>query len=559
MDDNNMENNNIENNGGVTENIEQNNVSVSNEENGVNWDGQGQEQSLENAYPDDPFADTATAKKSKKKPVLIGAAAVVAAAVVGVSGAAAVKHENPIDMVKGAVVSTMEKVTGKTFGTPEERLTKAVENTKQILGERGFVSSGVSDMLENGQATVNGSVSIKSLPEQTQLEGAGISFTLNSDKTTGEGDFALNATYHGLNLDALSIYTDGTEVLAGVPMVTNKYVISFDADNIDGQIKNSPVLQNYYGADTLAEMASTYEANSEMQSAFEGLISDNYSVLCDSVTYEDAEEVQGHGSAIKVSIPSEAVDTFLEDTLRGIVDSEAMADYIAEIAEANGDDADEAKSEANEGIDEFLESVEIKDASAVFYIDNNVITDSDIVADFAINEQNGTISLKGGLNEDELALELKISADDNYVTINYSDTDSDSSRVITTSVKSSDTDSDVLSYSSNYDKSSNALSGKLAITDYGTFEFNGTLESTKDTFNLDLSSVKLVADFQGESQLLCEFGVNLGIAPMSESIVKPEGEKVRIFEVSEDELTTVASDLQEDLTKFYNNIISQLS
>jgi hypothetical protein len=289
------------------------------------------------------------------------------------------------------------------------------------------------------------------------------------------------------------------------------------------------------------------------------LISDNYSVLCDSVTYEDAEEVQGHGSAIKVSIPSEAVDTFLEDTLRGIVDSEAMADYIAEIAEANGDDADEAKSEANEGIDEFLESVEIKDASAVFYIDNNVITDSDIVADFAINEQNGTISLKGGLNEDELALELKISADDNYVTINYSDTDSDSSRVITTSVKSSDTDSDVLSYSSNYDKSSNALSGKLAITDYGTFEFNGTLESTKDTFNLDLSSVKLVADFQGESQLLCEFGVNLGIAPMSESIVKPEGEKVRIFEVSEDELTTVASDLQEDLTKFYNNIISQLS
>lgn len=545
MDDN-MNNNNDINNEAATQPPESN-------ENGVNWDSQSN-------YPNDPFEDTQSQtpkKKSKLKPVLAGVAGVVVVGAVGVGAASAIKQESPVDILKEATVSVAETVTGKSFGTPQERLQKAIDNTKAELENRSMLSSSLVDLTENGKVTANIGASVTSMPYYTDIEGAGIDVTINSDKPNNTANLNLTGSYHGITLDALNLYTDGTEVVAGVPMVTNKYVLSFDVADIEEQIKNSPLLSEYYSdvENQLSDMAAMTEASQKVQSEFENMISDNYAVLCDSVVYEDSEDKGEHDDAIQVTIPADALETFFTDSLNGIADSETLGEYITEMADIEGEDADSAKEELQSSIDEIIEKISFEDATGVFYIDDNIITDSEIEGEVKVDDESGVITLNAGLNDGVFEAEFKLKVDDNFIKVNYSDEDKDGVRTIDASLKTSDSDNAVLDYSCEYDTSSNEISGKIDVAGEASIDYSGTLESSDDAFKLDLSSVKL----SSYGTDVCELSFNVGIESYDGEIERPAGESVRIFEITEDDLETIATDLQDDIMSFYNNIVSKLS
>lgn len=543
MDDN-MNNNNVD------------NQPQGGNENGVNWDSQSNNENsgFGSSYPVDPFDDGQ--KPKKKTPVLaVCAAGVVAACAVGVAGACVVTHKNPVELVKDAATDVAEKITGKSFDTPEEQLQKSLENTKAVLESRRFISSGLNDLAENGKITANVGLSVKSMPAYPAIEGAGMDVTINSDYPNKTANLNVSGSYHGISLDAINVYSDGTEVLAGVPMVTDKYVLSFDLDDIEEQLQNSPLFSEYfndsYNEEEFSEMAALTDISKEMQSEFPQLISDNYAVLCESVVYEakeDKADKDGHDAAIEVTIPADALEAFLSDSLNDIVDSNSFNDYINEIAELEGADVDSAKEEINNGIDEFLSKVEFEDATGIFYIDDDIITDSEVEAEIKIDGESGVITLDAGLNDDVFEADFKFAVDENFIKVTYSDEDKDGVRTIDASLKSSNSDSTVISYSCEYDSNSGDISGKFDFAGAAAIDYSGTLESSDNVFDLDISSVKMSA----YGQDMGEFGFNIKVEPLDGEIKKPEGEPVRIFEVTEDELEDIASDLQSDLINFYS-------
>lgn len=483
--------------------------------------------------------------KKSKAPVIGG---VIAAAVVVAVAGAAVVNSNPKTVLKKAFTAT---------GT-------AIAQRESVF--KSVSSPEMAKMLADGSYTMTQDITVKNLTDGEDLNGLGVNMAMNVDNTTKQADFTFKGNYKGVNLDILNAYTDNEVILLKLPMLCES-TFSVATEDILGQIKASPVFSGYLeDSDTsedislkLFDKADIDEESKEVAEIY----FKNLDVLSKEIKYTkaDAADIElADGSkkckGYNVQIPSAAATKFFADTVNEVYACEYVQAQLKETAAvsyvAEGySSPDEYIKDYKSKIDELTAKTTIGDVDATFYINNGLIADSSINSDITYDGNTAKLTLNGGLDTDnsmDLSVNAFNSANEKLVlAYNDSVTNEDTLKESYALSFGDDTSTATLKFNSDYNSADGKVKALFDVNSYGTsvasVDFDGNVSKTDNGMKLNLESINL----KNGDESLGEFGYTLNIDKLEGAVQKPEGEPVKILEISESEFEGIYSEIQNGL------------
>lgn len=481
--------------------------------------------------------------KKSKTPIVIGAVVVVAAVA---AGAAYLSLNSPQKIVERAAVNTIT----------------AISQRESVF--KYFGGEEIDALVKEGAYSIDQSLGIINMPGNEQINGAGISIDLQQDINTKQAAIQAAVDYNGVSLDALQAYTDDENIIFGSPMLYDG-IFQVSTDNIAGQIKNSPVFSAYADGLELDEDFSLriFDNIEKNQAASEELMTayvQNWSELYQSMTFEKAESKEVDGVSCKgyaVTIPSAAADVYMDSMVDDIMTNEAVRDELEKQAElyyisGGYSSAQEYMDEIDKQMNTFKQDIVVGDITGTVYINKGIIVDSDMNVTFTNADSQMDYNLTGGYKEDNgLDLALDITYAGETVSLEYSDNITKDSTVkenYTIALVAQDNKVSA-SLDSDYDSASGNLNATIGVfendANMGKVDISGSLVNSGNSFDLDLTDISVTG---AEGQSIIDLSYDLVFGPLAEGgIVKPEGEPVKILEISQDEWNDIYSQIQSGL------------
>lgn len=458
--------------------------------------------------------------------------------------------------------------------SPEKALKKAFATTGTALAQRdsvfkNIVSPELKTILEDGSYTVSQNFKVENLPDSEELNGIGINTVMNVDNASKQGNFSIKGNYNGINLDVINAYTDNEVILLNMPMLCDT-IFSVSTEDILGQIKASPVFSHYLeeaDIDTQEDISfkvfDKTEVGDESREIAE-IYFENLEALTKAMKYgkADTKDIELSDGTVKckgytVDIPSAAATNCFAGTLSQIYNCEAVQEQLKDSAAVKYategySSPDEFMQEYNDTIEDITTKTIVGDVTAVFYVNKGIIVDSEIIADVTYDGDTVKFTVTGGLDTDN-SLDIKLSLDNgigNPSVAAYSDSIEKSDTLkenYSLSFGDSSESEATIKFESNYNELTGDIAASLNLDGDGiegmAFDIAGYLNQSDIGIKFDAPSMKIQS--QGES--LGEFSYDLSIDKLDGEIEKPEGDIVRILEISESEFEDIYSDIQRGI------------
>lgn len=163
-------------------------------------------------------------KRDTKKIAVIG---ISAAAVVAV-GALAFVMMNKRDP-KTVVIDAFKSVCSQEMVTPMDDIFGYEELQNTIWKENTSIDVEVK-LDDSSDANIK------------EMAGSGIEIHTKQDKKNKKSSFSIGADYNGMDLISADMYVDESKVMMAIPDLSGKVFLLNYADDLEGQLKNSPVM-----------------------------------------------------------------------------------------------------------------------------------------------------------------------------------------------------------------------------------------------------------------------------------------------------------------------------
>lgn len=457
-----------------------------------------------------------------------------------------------------------------TLNSPQKVVERAMVNTGAVLAERNsvfkyFGGEEIETLVKEGAYSIDQSFGITNIPGSEEINGLGFSIDADQDMNAKLAAMEVGVDYNGVSLDALQAYTDDENIIFGSPMLYDG-LFEISTDNILSQVENSPVFSSYADQLGIDENFSlrVFDDIQESEEASAQLTAEyalNWTELYQSMTFDktDAKDVNGvNCKGYTVFIPSAAAETYFDGMIDDTFNNEYVKDQLEKSAELyyisyGYTSAEEYVDDIYSQIDTLKEDLLIGDITADIYVSDGIIVDSSTTVDLTNGDSDTvTLTLTGGYAQGE---GLKLALDTTYAgetfTVEYSDSVSEEENSLAETYNIdfvSGTEELGLAFNSDYDTAGGGLTADISITEndakMGAVNMSGSLVNSGGNFELDLTDISVVGS---DEQAIAEFTYALSFAPLDGGIEKPEGEPVRILEISQDEWDTIYSQIQGGL------------
>ena len=526
----------------------------------------------ENNNSNDVLLNTSKGKKNKSIIILT----IVALVVILIGGGAyAIINNNPKVKVFNAI-----KATSKEIKSKEGFIEKiAMKDYSEILREKG-VNQNIKFALKSSN-----------IGEMENLNGIGMNLDYSIDINNKKLLYKIGVENKDTSIVSSQFYTDNNKLMIYVPELYNSW-FTCDAENIDKQYNDSVLAQN----GELANKEISFKVFGEDDN--ETLDKDFYKNIVEDYLKSNEETFKTIGENIKVEKLKESKDIEIggisqkctgynlvvsgedakmfilksydyilqDENIKKIITEQVKYSYMQQIEDYNSPEemVSDIYEDIKENRDSFENTINFDDINANVYIDkdgravstecstginnnsgrkiqvkycsdfkgkDNIGDIIDMSIEATKDEENAKIDFnKNTINKDgtiENEMNLNLSFDDDPISINTK-----------SQYNTNNGDFDVLA----------SLNGKN----------NGSMDINCDgNINFDKSSKKLAVDFDkidfknntDQDGINISFDASYYIAPLQNSIEEPDGEKLEIFKLSEEEMTELAQEVQGNASK----------
>ncbi len=439
-------------------------------------------------------------KRGSNKKIIVG----VIAAVIVVIAAAAVyaslakpellnifKSDEEISLNNKEIILNATKNTiNKYFDVNEETFFSKIINSKVI--EKAFY-----DESYNPSITISGA--IKDYPEiPSTLKNMGFNATIDIDKQNNDGNVYLKGSYNNIDIDAFSAYFNDEYAVFNVPTASEKLFFNWD----DMPPEFSTMIQEFSKGIEKNNIAASQEYKDMSETIGEDIIS----ILDENIEIKNAggESVGNiQCDVYKVDINNQQ----LIEIIKKISDKLfANKEYMNIVKEMTIKMYPEMKStletidfaEVSGEISKLIDKIDIKGVEISFYISKDELVKFE--TDIKITDKERFIFDVSFTGENEFTDNVEFKAyiyKNNKYDEGISFTDikeqngSEIKKEMTVSVKSGVDEkmNSGIILVTNYNSSNSNFDGYVNITDNGTskntVEFNGTLESNDQVFDIN--------------------------------------------------------------------------
>lgn len=501
-----------------------------------------------------------------------------------------------IKVIIAVVVICIIAVAVRAFANPEKQVMKALTNTGEQFSKR--ISLENTDTLiskmQKGElnTAVNADVTLKSLPMQPELEGAGLSFTGDFDYDNKLANMEIGMMFKGIDMVLAEIFTDNDIMKIKAPICYDKAFV-FNTKNIKQQIAEAPwndsedinvendVNLNIFpieGEDSVFNTIDATEAAEDLVSICteaKDVATKNMSVVKNKGSV-DVETKDGSVKAKSYTVTFNGEDSKSALTLliTNIRNSEPIKEYLLDTytvtcAKNMQDDItpEDMLQEVYTSLDEMLtgiETVTFEDITINVSVYKNVIVDFAVNAGVDFEGDLLKIQLTGGLKdtvnpENALDFKLKLSDDIESVSVNfvysdnYSKTDSDI--VYNSNISLGEEGSSInMTIDHNFNVADKKTTGVVNFTDGSSEEiavsWDGTYDVQEDSANIQIDSLEVKVN----EVTMGIVSINYQIGLLTEAIEIPQGEAVEIFKIDEDTLNGILEEVQQGLYTSINGL-----
>ncbi len=516
-------------------------------------------------------------KEKISKKVLIGGGVVAAVAVVGIVFAATRQTADPktvvIDALKGVYSSENQNPGEEVFGFSE--LGKTLEETGGEMGlELSLSGASESDILS--------------------LVGAGFTLDAKSDVQGVKFSENMSIQYGGMDLAHIQLYGDDTYLKAAVPELSGRVFSINYADDLAGQLENSPLVLEM-GLELTEEDKALVNDYMEYVSGLYSSDNETFDIMAlweryktgsqaindfkAAMTVEKKSETQtmiynGQEAACTgydVVLPRDSVIQFVRTTADFFLTDETMKQDILEymtwmmrlsdgmgmsdseltaLVTGQWNDMDQSVDEAIAALDEALQ----QDVTMTVYVDKkgNLVS-LEVSTEFTVSEgevlyADGRVQLAGGAyptQNGEMSLDLSDGTDTISLKLNKSGeyTDAVLNSAWDLSLESDGTVMS-LNYQSDYDRASGDLSIAMVPSMDGEsiiITVDGIVDELEKGKNIHYTVDSIKIEVEGGYYV--ELAGSAYIKQLEGEITPPEGTEMDVLAATEDEWNEVGEEI----------------
>lgn len=519
-----------------------------------------------------------TSNFKKNKLVIIAGVVVLLFALIG-GGAYAIINSNPKVKVFNALKATSEELKNK------ETLTDKIagKDYQKKLQEKGIN--------QNMKFTINST----NMPELASLKGMGISLDSSMDQKNKKLMLNVGGEYKGTSIVKAQFYTDNKKLMLTVPELYNSW-FTCDAENIQTQYNNSVFAQQQklpnqeisfqaFGKD--GDVILNEEFFKEVLTSYLSANGDKLATIGKNIKVEkskEAKEIEIGGAKEKctgydVVISGQDAKIFIEsiydyilqdEKIKKVITQQVRYSYMQQNKKYASPEAmvDDMFAEMKKVRDEFDSKVTFDDVNTKIYLDKKGRAIS-IEANTAMTDDAGkkvevkyTNDFKGKDNIGDImdmSMELenngdKVKIDLDNTSVTKDDTMSEEMKLVLASNK----DKFNFNLKSNYNLKSGSFDGAADINADGqgvTLNYNGNGKFDKSSSKLDLDFDKLDLNMNINRQKVnISLGGSYSMAPIDKPIEEPTGEKLEVFNLSQDKLVSIVNEIQNNAMKIAGSL-----
>ncbi|RGZ01860.1 hypothetical protein [Clostridium sp. AM58-1XD] len=526
----------------------------------------------------EPAAELLAAPKKKSGKLVIGGAVIAAVAAVGVFGAVKMMEKDPKDVV----IDAFKSVYSKDITYPSE----------EVFGWSEISKNSMEKNMEGGFSLT---FDESSNPQVNVFAGSGFSTVSKSNVEDKKVYAQIGTQLANMDLLSFDIYLDQKEMMMSIPELSSKVFVLNYADDLEGQIQNSPYAGQIFQQSGIEPSAisdyfnyiwSFYDKGEERPFNLEALwerykegsaaINDFKAAMtvekADAATFTvDGAETKCKGYDVVIS--QEAMINFVKTTSKFFMEDETLKkdvlEYIGQIVSLSGGASfdemspEEIQEKAWETVQEYADKAiaamedSVEDINMTVYVDKKGRLAA-FNAKTNLNMEDGAIELaldvqlKGGSYITQNAdVKLDVTGSDGTITISaLKEGVYDKEQLTSSSVVKIESDGEVVTGScdAEYSIGTGDYTVKIAGgngTENGDLTIQGTISNLKKGESISIAMDTIGVNWNGEQ--LAVLSGEYYLKPLEGEVTIPEGEQLDVLAATVEEWDTVGQEINNNL------------
>ena len=513
-------------------------------------------------------------------------------------------NKGPIILISSLVGIALLAVVIVSFiiiNNPKAKIAKALTATaKELNSNETFLQKTIGDndlfllYKEGGGVKEELQMNIleSDMEELHGLEKSGFDIKTSVDNKNKIAILNASGKYNGTDLGNLVFYTDNKKVMINIPAIYNKW-ITFDCDNIQDQYNKSILGQ--YGKmpeeevsikifpDEVTEIATPKELKEKIIKEYLKSNKDKLKEIVKNINVEKLDKpkeimINGEKQYCKgysVFIPKSKVNEFLE-SVYSYVENDKQAELTLKQLVSRIESVNELKNindypNYNKDIKDVTnylrKNFSVEDISMKVYLDNRGRT-AGIDLDTKLNSKDNTFGINFSSEYrdkenigDDIGFIMGIDNGSSKLKLDLNLKNVDEGTITKDNISGTvGIDGDKLNVNCNtqYDTSSKNVNGEFKLDSEGEsilLDYNGKYDFNKESKKLlfDLDKVNFETNINNEKNHIT-FDFLYGIEPLKENIKEPDGEKLEIFKVNENEMVEAALKMEGNIKKLQQTL-----